>query len=191
MKKVYILVTLFLAVTITSCKKESLQGYFIKTEEKPNFVRLDLSTSLLTSYLEENTTEEEKNTFKSIQKVNIAFLPQNKATEAEITEERETLSSVMNNTNYKSLMRINDKRGKATIYYAGEVDAIDEIVAVGYAKEFGVGVARILGKDMNPNKIMMMLQKAKIDKNSKGLEKLKDIFGGELQTEKIKVEPKE
>ena len=47
---------------------------------------------------------------------------------------------------------------KAALYFTGEEDAIDEIVAFGYDSERGMGVARILGKDMNPQKIMELIK---------------------------------
>lgn len=181
-------VLLLVVFILSSCKKESLQGYLIESQEKENFMRLDLSTSLLSSYLDENASKDDRETFKSIQKVNIAFLPESKATEEEIEQERALLKNVMKNSDYKSLMRLNDKRGKATIYYSGQADAINEIIAIGYAKGFGVGVARVLGKNMNPAKIMKMLEESKLDENADGLVKLKDMFGGEFQGDKFSVD---
>lgn len=189
MKKLTLL--LLFVTTIVACKKqESLQEYLINTQEKQNFIRLDLSTTLLTSYFEEAASNSDKEVFTSIKKMNIAFLPQKKATSEEIKIERERLQKVMENTDYKALIKINDKRGKGTIFYAGKPDAINEIVAMAYSKDFGVGVARILGENMQPTKIMQMLKEAKIDKNNKDLVKLKDIFADEFKTEKLKVEPK-
>ncbi|CAM1343612.1 DUF4252 domain-containing protein [Tenacibaculum amylolyticum] len=188
MKKLYLLIVLCVISTMISCKKESLQGYLIETQENTSYTRLDFSTSMLASFLE-NASEEDKGTFESVKKVNIAFLPMNKATEEEINVERKRLKTIMKDTDYKSLIRINDKRGKGTIYYAGEADAIDEIVAVFYVKEFGFGVARVLGENMNPAKVMSMVQKTNLEKNGPNLEKIKDMFGGEFETEKLRVEP--
>ncbi len=190
-KKAYILTVLLVAIIFTSCKKEqSLQGYLIETQEQDNFVRLDLSASLLTSYLQDNATKEELNTFNSIKKINIAFLPNNKASETDIKLEREKIKEVMKNTDYKSLMRVNDKKGKGTIYYSGDVDAIIEVIAIVYIKDYGVGLARILGDKMNPGKMIQMLQKVKADKSGEGLVKIKDFFQKEMQTDTLKIAPK-
>lgn len=189
MKKLFTFAIICLTLTVTSCKKqESLQSYLIQTEDNQDYVRFDFSTSMLGSFLE-NISEEDQQTFRSVKKMNIAFLPVNKATEEVFSEERKKIKGIMKNTDYKSLIRVNDKRGKGNIYYAGEADAIDEIVAVIYAKDFGFGVARILGNDMNIEKIMKMVQN--IDTKDKGdeLVKIKDIFGGQFQTEKLHVEP--
>ncbi len=189
MKKLFTLAIICISLVFTSCKKEeSLQSYLIKSEENTDYMRFDFSTSMLSPYFE-TTDEEDQKTFETVKKVNIAFLPVNKATEEQFGSERKRLKGIMKNTDYKSLIRVNDKRGKATIYYAGEADAIDEIVAVVYAKDFGFGVARILGDNMNPEKIISMIQKVNNKDKEEGLEKIKDMFGGQFETEKIYAEP--
>lgn len=189
MKKLFTFTIICLSITLTSCKKqESLQSYLIQTEDNQDYVRFDFSTSMLGSFFED-ISEEDQKTFQSVRKMNIAFLPVNKANEEEFGVERKKIKGIMKNTDYKSLIRVNDKRGKGTIYYAGEADAIDEIVAVIYAKDFGLGVARILGNDMNIEKIMKMVQNANMEDKGDELEKIKDIFGGQFQTEKLHVEP--
>ncbi|WP_299621658.1 DUF4252 domain-containing protein [uncultured Tenacibaculum sp.] len=188
MKKILTFAILCLTLSITSCKnEESLQSYLIASEENADYMRFDFSTSMLGSFFEK--TSEDQQTFETIKKLNIAFLPVNKATEEELKLESKRLKKILKNTDYKSLFRANDKRGKATVYYSGEADAIDEIVAVIYAKDFGFGVARVLGDDMNPMKIISMIQNAKIDEEGKGLERVKDIFGGQFETEKLNVDP--
>ncbi|MCH2032719.1 MAG: DUF4252 domain-containing protein [Tenacibaculum sp.] len=189
MKKLFTFAIICLSITLTSCKKqESLQSYLIQTEDNQDYVRFDFSTSMLGSFFED-ISEDDQKTFQSVRKMNIAFLPVNKANEEEFGVERKKIKGIMKNTDYKSLIRVNDKRGKGTIYYAGEADAIDEIVAVIYAKDFGLGVARILGNDMNIEKIMKMVQNANMEDKGDELEKIKDIFGGQFQTEKLHVEP--
>ncbi len=189
MKKILIFPVLSILFIITSCKrKESLQSYLIDTQEDSNFMRLDFSTSMLGSFLE-NTTEEDQNTFQTIEKLNLAFLPMNKATEEEFNTETKKIKGILKDSEYKSLFRVNDKRGKATIYYSGNPEKIDEFVAVVYAKEFGFGVARVLGDEMNPVKIMQMIQNLKKNGEGKELEIIKDIFGGEFQREKLRADP--
>ncbi|WP_435262965.1 DUF4252 domain-containing protein [Tenacibaculum sp. nBUS_03] len=189
-KNTYILTILMFAIFFTSCNKEqSLQGYLVDTQQKDNFFRLDLSASLLSSYLEESATSEEKEVFNSIKKINIAFLPQNKASETEMKSEAKKIKEVMKNTDYKPLIRVNDDRGKGTIYYFGEADAIKEVVAVIYMKDFGVGLARVLGNKMNPAKMMQMFEKVKTDKSKEGLVRIKDFFNKEMQTDTLMIAP--
>ena len=84
--------------------------------------------------------------------------------EAAYEVEKKTLSTILKNSkSYKNLMRMDVKGMKMSVYCNGDSDAIDEVIAFGYSKEVGVGVARILGKNMNPAKIMQMVEYLKID----------------------------
>ena len=65
----------------------------------------------------------------------------------------------------------------AIIYYSGETDAIDEIIAFGYSNKMGVGVARVIGENMNLNNIMKMMQNTKIDGSNLDLNQFKNLFG--------------
>ena len=189
MKKILTFAVLCIILTIVSCKnEESLQTYLIQSQDNTNYTRLDVSTSMLGSFFED-TSEEDQKTFQSIKKLNLAFLPVKNATEEELKLENKRLKTIMKNTDYKSLFRANDKRGRATVYYSGDTDAIDEIVAVVYAKDLGFGVARVLGEDMNPNRIINMIQNIKKSEEGQELEMIKDMFGGEFQTEKLRVDP--
>lgn len=175
MKKIFVAIVM-LSVVFTSCKKESLQTYLVDVKEKPNFVTLDFSTSMLPVKLIEQAPEEDKKALKSVRKVNLAFLQKNKASEVEINAEKKKLKSIFKKSDYKTLMRFNHKDAAGTIYYSGETNAIDEIIAFGYADEFGVGVARLLGENMNPNALFKMLRSVEEDGNTDKLKQLKEIF---------------
>ena len=60
------------------------------------------------------------------------------------------------------------------VYYTGDTDAIDEVIAFGYNKEAGVGVARLLGENMNPAKIIEMMNSVNMDEG--GLKGLTGMF---------------
>ena len=49
------------------------------------------------------------------------------------------------------------------VYYSGDTDAIDEVIAFGYNKDTGVGVARLLGENMNPAKVIEMMNSVNMD----------------------------
>lgn len=175
MKKLYILTVLIASIIFTSCKKESLQTYLVESKEKSSFVTLDFSTSVLPIELDKATPEEKK-AFESIRKVNLAFLPTRKATKVELNAEKEKLQAILKNSDYKVLMKLNDKKGMATIFYKGKVEAINEIIAFGHSNEIGVGVARLLGDKMNPNAILKMMKKADIKQDSEELSRIQKIF---------------
>lgn len=162
MKKISIvLVAFFLAFSFTSCNDDSLQGYFVKSQEKSGVITFDLPASLLQLKSGE-ASEETKATFNSIKKINVvAMLLKNN--EAEVLAEKAQLEKILKGSEYKSLMRFTEKNIKISLYYSGEGDAIDEVIAFGYGSEQGVGVARILGDNMDPSKIMKMMNDVKFD----------------------------
>lgn len=86
-----------------------------------------------------------------------------KNNEAEVLAEKAQLEKILKGSEYKSLMRFTEKNIKISLYYSGEGDAIDEVIAFGYGSEQGVGVARILGDNMDPSKIMKMMNDVKFD----------------------------
>lgn len=182
MKKVYV-VLVILSVIFASCKKETLQTYLVDVKDKPNFVTLDFSTSMLPLKISEIASDEDKKALESVRKINIAFLQKSKATAAEIESEKQTLKSVLKKSDYKTLMKFNHKGASGTIYYLGKTDAINEIIAFGYSNEFGVGVARLLGKNMNPNAILKMLKSVKPDDDSEKLKEIKEIFEKGIKAE--------
>ncbi len=177
MKKLQIITVLLLAITLFSCKKQdSLQAYLVESQDKENFKTFDFSTSMLPIEMNDNMSEEDIKTFKSIKKVNVAFLPKGAATEEEIAVEKNKIKNILKNSDYKTLMKFNDKRGKATIYYLGESEAIDEIVGFANVNEMGVGIVRLLGDSMNPAAIMKMMKSTKMNANSSSLKSLEKIF---------------
>ena len=60
-------------------------------------------------------------------------------------------------------MTMKTKGMNVKIYYTGDTDSIDEVIAFGYNKEAGVGVARLLGENMNPAKVIEMMNSINID----------------------------
>jgi len=62
------------------------------------------------------------------------------------------------------------------VYFTGKITSLNEVIAFGYRDGLGVGVARLLGKNMNPANIITMLNKLKIDTNNLNLEQFSAIF---------------
>tara|TARA_R110002049_G_scaffold107938_7_gene255807 strand:- start:2814 stop:3035 length:222 start_codon:yes stop_codon:yes gene_type:complete len=62
------------------------------------------------------------------------------------------------------------------IYYSGDTDSVDEIIAFGYGAEQGVGIARLLGENMNPSKIMETLSSMNFDEDSSSLKQFSKMF---------------
>lgn len=163
MKKITTLFVLFVgAILFTSCNKEqTLQEYLVESQGKNSFITFDVPVNFFQPKSDE-VSKEVMETIKSIHKVNVVGLPyknNEEAYEAEKTKIKEILSS----DTYKSLMSMKLQGVNVKLYYTGTEDAIDEVIAFGYSKEMGVGVARILGEDMNPSLIIKMINEVKFD----------------------------
>lgn len=164
MKKITTVLALFaLALFVTSCNnKDSLQLYLVKAQEKDGFINFDLPANVIKPK-SLNVPDDVKETMNSIRKINLVALPYqgNEDTyEAEKTELKRIFS---NKEKYINLMRMNSKGYKISLYYTGDADAIDEVIAFGYAKDQGLGIARILGDDMDPSKIITMMNNIDVD----------------------------
>tara|TARA_R110002074_G_scaffold157470_2_gene314363 strand:- start:3257 stop:3676 length:420 start_codon:yes stop_codon:yes gene_type:complete len=123
-----------------------------------------------------DVSEDIQKTFESIKKVNLVALPYQNNEEAYEVEKKAITKILRNSDTYKSLMRMDVKGMKMNIYYTGSSDAIDEVIAFGYSKEAGVGVARILGENMNPSKIMEMMQNIEMDPSQLNLKQFNLSF---------------
>jgi len=63
-----------------------------------------------------------------------------------------------------------------SIYYNGDANNINEVIVFGYSKKVGVGVARVIGNNMNPTKITQMAEYLKIDPNQLNLQQFKQAL---------------
>lgn len=171
MKKLTTVITLLVfTMVFTSCKKESLQSYLVESQEKEGFITVDLPISFLKA--KEGTSEDVQKTIESIKKINVVALPY-KGNEAAYQVEKEKIKTIISESNnYKRLMKMNMKGVQMDLYYSGKSDAIDEIIAFGYSESMGVGVARILGENMNPSNIMEMMQNIDVDTQGVNLKNL-------------------
>lgn len=156
-----------LVATLHSCNQgESLQRYYVDRQEQPNFLSIDVPLSML-NLDKEQLSQDQKEAYQSIQKLNmLAFrvAPDN-IQEYEI--EMAKVKSILDDSKYEELMRGgNPEEGTFVIKTLGEDDAIDEFILFGNMDNKGFAIVRILGDEMNPNKIMSLssaLDKAAID----------------------------
>ena len=162
---------------LSSCKSEkSLQSYLVDTSGKEGFFTGDFPvSSLLTPKAE--VSEDVKETMKSIKKINFAFLKKTSENDASYQTEKAKLKNIFtDNDDYKSLMTMKMKGMNVKVFYSGNTDAIDEVIAFGYSDEQGVGVARILGDNMNPAKIIDMMNSVKMDSKNSPIENFANMF---------------
>ncbi len=168
MKKITTLIVAFVvALSFTSCTEDSLQSYLVESQEKAGFLTFDVPASLL-QLKTDDVSAETKATLKTLKKINIVALPSSADNSAAVEAEKAQLDKIFKGAAYKSLMRFNHEDIKIQLFYTGDAEAIDEVVAYAYAANKGIGVARILGDNMNPSDIMKMMSEVKF--NSKGVD---------------------
>ncbi len=175
MKKLRTYSLIFIAFIMISCKQESLQSYLVESQDKEGFVTFDVPASILQLNLDK-ASGEDKETYESIKKISITGVPYKNLNKVSYEAEKERLKSIFKKSSYKELMTFKKDGANAAIYYSGDTDAIDEIVAFGYGNDMGVGIARILGDNMNPAKIMDMMQNASVNFDNLDLKQFKMIF---------------
>ncbi|MBZ9728914.1 DUF4252 domain-containing protein [Salegentibacter sp. JZCK2] len=180
MKSIKILGLALAAVAFVSCANEpSLQEYYVENQQDNKFIALDIPTSMFAKT--EELDENQKETLESVKKINVLALPV-KESKKEYEAEKAKLTDIFQDEKYQLLMKYGSNNRRAEIYFTGDEDAIDEIIVYGYDDAKGVGVARLLGKDMNPQKLMELmksLDKGDIDVN--GLKGITGMFKTELE----------
>ncbi|HEX9825329.1 MAG TPA: DUF4252 domain-containing protein [Flavobacteriaceae bacterium] len=148
---------LVLVATLTSCDQNpSLQVYFVDNELKPGFTTIDIPTSLLNIEVT-NLTEEQKEAYKSIDKLNMLAFVVSEGNKVEYEVELKKVKEILNNPKYQELMRGgNTTDGKFSIKFIGEEDRIDELIIFGNANDKGFAIIRVLGDDMSANKVVKL-----------------------------------
>lgn len=178
MKTIQLLFAFILVAGLTSCEDEkSLQKYYVENQEDTEFLALDLPPSMFANL--EALDEEQRATMQSIKKVNVLALRADQYPE-KFEEEKAKLNEIFKDERYQLLMKYGGGNRKAEMYFTGEEDAIDELIVYGYDEERGLGLARVLGDDMDPEKIMKLMKSLdKDDINVEGIKGLGGMFGAD------------
>ncbi len=176
MKSIKILFAVLFVTLLSSCNNEqSLQKYYVENQEDSDFLAVDVPTSLFTN--SESLEADQKATLKTIKKINVLALS-NDENKAKFEEEKAALNQIFKNEKYQLLMKYGGGTRKAELYFTGEEDAIDELIVYGYDDEQGLGVARVLGENMNPGEIMKLMRSLEEgDINVEGFKNVVGIFG--------------
>ena len=190
MKTIKILFAIAVLAGLSSCNDgKSLQKYYVENQEDSDFMALDVPTSMFTN--SSSLEAEQKATLETIKKINVLAL-QKAADPQKFEEEKLKLKEIFKDEKYQLLMKYGGGNRKAELYFTGEEDAIDELIVYGYDDEQGLGVARVLGENMNPENIMKLMKSLdKEDINAEGIKGLGDIFGHkDSEKDSVKVEMK-
>lgn len=145
-----------MVATVTSCNQgETLQSYFVANQETPDFMSVDLPTSFV-QVDKTNFTEVQKEAYKSIDKLNTLLFTVNDKNREQYEIELAKVKAILADEKYEELFRGSTTDGKIIIKYLGDDSSIDELIIFGTASEKGFGIIRVLGNNMEPNKIITL-----------------------------------
>lgn len=157
------LLLLLTAMLLFSCGSEAtLQKYFVEKQKDHNFISFDLSSDMFIQN-ENLLTQEQKNTLKTIKKINLLALKSDD-NKLLMDEEHIKIKEILTNDTYEQLIRYGSNTKNAALYYTGKEQAIDELIVFGFDEQTGLGLARVLGNNMNPAEVMTLIQS--IDKGN-------------------------
>ncbi|WP_452223421.1 DUF4252 domain-containing protein [Lacinutrix chionoecetis] len=156
------------ALALVSCKDEnSIQTYFVEHQDLPEFKQIDLSAKLV-DFSQAELTEAQQEAVNSFEKINfIGYRIKDGNMDAYKTE-LEKAKHIFKNEKYTELMEFSSDGTKFRVNTLGDDDAVDEILILVSSNTTGFGVARILGNDMNPEKMVELfngMQNADVDEN--------------------------
>jgi hypothetical protein len=188
-----VLFTMAAVVTLASCDTDpTLQSYIVDSGDKEGFISTSMPKTIL-GIDDSQFSEEAKKAYRSIHKVNLLMYPKTDDNTAAFEKETTQLSDILDNEDYHLLMTHNGQGMKAKFLYQGDKDAIDEIIVFGMAEGTGMGVARVLGKDMNLSGMMKMMKELEnLDINPTGIKSMLGGIGintddvGEINEEAVK-----
>ena len=149
---------LLVAIMLFSCNRDAtLQKYFVEKQKDSNFISFDLSSDMFIQN-EDLLTQEQKETLKTIKKVNLIALKSDESKKDLIDSESLKIKEILANDKYEQLIRYGSNTKNAALYYTGKENAIDEVVVFGFDEQSGLGLARVLGNNMNPAEVMTLIQ---------------------------------
>ncbi len=175
--KVHKSIYLVLAFVVMGCNNtQSLQQYYVDNSDNSNFLSVDLPVSLLNmDKVELNSDQREA--LKSLRKLNILAFKVTSNNRVDFQKEKSMVKEILRHSSLNELMKMRTSYGNATVNYMGDDDAIDEVVIYGDNDDKGFVLVRVLGKDMNPAKLVQFIQALqKSDYKGEGLGELQEFI---------------
>lgn len=174
------LVVLLLSLILFSCgdNKPSLQEYFVDKNQNPNFIALDIPTSIL-SVNKTSLSDPQKQAYESVKKLNVLAFKINQDNQAEYEKEKSLIKEILKDQQYQELMVLNSGEHRGVIKFLGSDQAIDEVIVFGSSDKKGFALVRVLGDNMKPENMMTLveaLENGTIDASGLG-EQLEGVFG--------------
>ncbi|MEP6260475.1 MAG: DUF4252 domain-containing protein [Gillisia sp.] len=180
--KIYkILSVVILSIGLTACNNEqSLQEYYVENQGNKDFVAMDIPASMLANI--GALDEDQRRTLETIKKVNVLAIPKKIENLEKIEAEKTNVGKILKDEKYQLLMKMGGGDSRVEIYFTGDDEAVDEIIVYGFDENRGMGLARVLGDNMNPGDILALVRSMeKGDVDLSGFSGLNNLFAGRAQ----------
>ena len=179
MKKInnYLALVLATLVVMISCKGEpSLQKYYVDNQDNDNFISLDVPSSMID--LGDNVSDETKETIQTIKKLNVLAFKLTDSNKDAYASELKKVKSILKDDSYSELIRMKHKNAHIMVKFLGKDDAVNEFILFASDNSKGFALARVLGNQMDPEKIIKMSKDLKnIDTDGDAFSQIKGLFG--------------
>ncbi|MCF6307194.1 MAG: DUF4252 domain-containing protein [Flavobacteriaceae bacterium] len=160
-------------LTLFSCSNEqSLQRYLVDRQDDDAFLKVDIAASLLQAK-DADFSQEEKDILATVKKINVVAFPLKGENVANYEVKKKELKDIINQKQYKTLMKFDSNNKGAVLKYLGEEESIDEVIIFVSDDEKGFALFRLLGKNINPAQIIKLMNS--IEKGDMDISSLKSI----------------
>ena len=175
--KIAQLILLFtLTSSIFSCTNEkSLQQFIVNQQEKTDVISFDLPASMM-ALQEDMQTPENVSILKSIKKANILAYKIKTSNKEVYLSNKEQLKRILKQKKYAELMRYGKGSKGAKVHMVGTDESVDELIVFANDDTLGWLLIRIIGTNMQPQKIMQVFNKIDFNTSDFDLSQLKDIL---------------
>ncbi|XMO85648.1 DUF4252 domain-containing protein [Algibacter sp. AS12] len=154
-------IALITVVSFTSCGNDvSLQRYFVDHQETKNFISQDFPLSMI-EIDKSNFTEAQEEAYNSVDKLNFLGYKSDSTDLETFNTEVARVKAILSNSKYNDLMEFSDRGNKIAVKYLGDDENTDEFIVFGSHTEMGFGIVRVLGDDMNPEKMITLMETMK------------------------------
>lgn len=179
MKKILTVFSVMSLLFFIACSStQSLQEYYVNNSENPNFIALDVPTSML-NLENQDLSESQQEALQSLRKLNLLAFKKTNENGAEYEVEKSKVKAILKNDDFVELMKLNSQYGKGVVKYVGDEDAIDEVIIYGSSDDKGFAIIRVLGKNMNPGHIIQLMNAIQSsDFNGEGLGEIGEFLKG-------------
>jgi len=158
------IIGLILGVSLfVSCNAEkSLQVFIVDQQEKSDVIAMDIQTGML-QLDKKLKSKEDLETLKTLKKLSIVAYQTKEGNQARYLAEVKQVKAILKQEKYQELIRFGKGSRGARVYLIGDEDKVDEIIVFANDHSKGWLIVRVLGKNMNPTKMMEVAKKVDYD----------------------------